>query len=341
MFVKYPAHLLIALLLAGCGPTAQEVATMTAAAWTPTPPPTATPIPYDLTMAVVGAGGQAIPWATVRTAGSNEGQELDAEGQLRLGGLPNSDFAATIAAQGFITQDISMSLERGPNELEVQLEPDPYGVLPSSACAPGEALLYVEDFQDTQAQGWPQIEFRAQGWSIADYAEEPGNAVASYAGDEHQGSALEGIEFSDAVWRLRYRVDGRRVVSFNWLTKYGFELEGQHIDDARYQTVVDRDFAEIRRLTLPVLNLGVSRGTGATAGAWHNVEISTYQGHTQLWLDGKPVATYTDPKPLPPGTIGLELLPSQTAQAGTVISFDSISVCGLSAPFTSMYAAPQ
>ena len=47
------------LVLSGCGPSAEQVATMTASAWTPTPPPptptpTATPVPYGLT--AIGAG---------------------------------------------------------------------------------------------------------------------------------------------------------------------------------------------------------------------------------------------------------------------------------------------
>ncbi len=66
------AILLIAvLLLASCGPSVEEVATMTAAAWTATPMPTATPtltptptpIPIDVTVKVTDQDGNPISGA--------------------------------------------------------------------------------------------------------------------------------------------------------------------------------------------------------------------------------------------------------------------------------------
>jgi len=66
---------------------------------------------------------------------------------------------------------LSGAVERGPNDMSIVLERDPYGVLPASACAPGETLLEVEDFQDGRAQGWgpidEAIEYNApNGWAI-------------------------------------------------------------------------------------------------------------------------------------------------------------------------------
>ena len=40
------------------------------------------------------------------------------------------------------------------NEIVLKLERDPFGLLPSDACGAGESLLYVDDFQDGEAQGW-------------------------------------------------------------------------------------------------------------------------------------------------------------------------------------------
>jgi hypothetical protein len=151
---------------------------------------------------------------------------------------------------------------------------------------------------------------------------------------------MEDKTFNDAVWRVRFFVEGRRAISFNWQHNFNFDIDGEHIDDGRYQIVVDTDGIGVQRLTLPVLNIGVARGKGASAGAWHNIEISTYQGDTQVWLDGKRMAGYTDPKPLPGGGIGLELISFDSSKPDTIIYFDNISVCGLSAPFTSMYVAP-
>ena len=47
---------------------------------------------------------------------------------------------------------------------------------------------------------------------------------------------------------------------------------------------------------------------------------------------------YTDAKPLPAGSIALELLNFDSSKPDTVVYFDNIAVCKLSAPFVSLYA---
>ena len=80
---------ILALLLTGCGPSAEQVATMTAAAWTPTPPPppptpTATPVPYDLTASVTDESGSPIENADILFAqsGSENVFKTDAQGKF-------------------------------------------------------------------------------------------------------------------------------------------------------------------------------------------------------------------------------------------------------------------
>jgi hypothetical protein len=63
---------------------------------------------------------------------------------------------------------------------------------------------------------------------------------------------------------------------------------------------------------------------------WHYIEISTYKGQLQVWLDGAGVIGVVDDMPLPPGGFDIG-----KGDAG-IMYFDAISVCGLSAPFTSM-----
>ncbi|NOH02303.1 MAG: hypothetical protein HND47_10280 [Chloroflexi bacterium] len=346
MNTKYLLPLLIlALVFAACGPSPEELAAMTAAAWTPTPvPPTATPTPtpapYDLTALVADAEGATIANASIVLEGSDTPVVTGEDGKASWTNLPAPDGSLTISAPGYFASEQTFSLSRGPNDLTFALERDPNGLLPSQACAPGETLLYVEDFQDGQAHGWPEIEFFAQGWLIEEYATEPGNLVASNNNMSHHGNSLQNASYSDAVWRLRFLVNGRRPLSFNWLQNYGVDIEGQHVDDARYQIVADTDGIGIRRLTLPVLNIGAASGRGASAGSWHTIEISTYQGRTEVWLDGQKNSAYTDPKPLPGGGIGLELMSFDTSKPDTIVYFDNLSVCGLSAPFTSLYVAP-
>jgi hypothetical protein len=52
-------------------------------------------------------------------------------------------------------------------------------------------------------------------------------------------------------------------------------------------------------------------------------------------LDGKLEAEYQDPEPLPAGKIRIGLGPFTEAST-TVLYFDDMTVCGLSAPFVSM-----
>ena len=335
--------IVLLLLMPGCGPSPEEIATMTASAWTATPTitpsPTHTPIPYNLTLKVTDVDGNAIPGAGV-IFGESEPILTDVNGMVSWTNLVAPDGLLAVAAQGYFTSDQTFSLNRGSNELVVALERDPIGLLPSQACAPDETLLYVEDFQDGSGQGWNEIEYYANGWLVEEFPAEPGNLVASNSNMEHHGHSLQDVTFGDAVWRVRFFVSGRRLISFNWLENYNIEIEGQQIDNSRYQIVLDTDGIGIRRLTLPVMNIGAASGRGAKAENWHTIEISTFQGRTEVWLDGQKKSGYTDPKPLPSGGIGLEFIPFDTAKPGTIVYFDNMSICGLSAPFSSLYVAP-
>ena len=337
----------LVLLAAACGPSPEEVATQTAAAWTDTPEPTATPVPptetptatpvpIDLTAKILDEQGNPVAGASIvfPESGNGEAVAADDQGQFAWTDLAGLEGALAVSAQGYFSAEQSLSLARGSNEVTIALTRDPYGVLPAQACAPGETQLYAEDFQDGAADGWQEIAFQTMGWGMAEYPDEPGNTVASLSSPEHAFSTLQGFTFEDAVWRLRFLVDGRRTLSFNWLQTGQYQVEGQQVDDSRYQVVIGSSGSEAHRLTLPVMNLTVTRGRGAKAQAWHTVEISTYQGRTEVWVDGVTTMGYTDPQPLPAGSIALELFPPE--DPATVVYFDNIVVCELSAPFVTM-----
>ena len=331
-------------ILAACGPSAEQAATMTASAWTPTPVPTATPtsVPYDLEVSVIDESGVPVAGVTLiyPASGSEEPVRTNDQGVYGWSNLPRDAVNIEASAPGYVNQSIQQNMERGKNDIQITLVRDPFGLLLTDACGSGESLIYIEDFQDGTAQNWPEIDLHAQGWSVAGYPEETGNFVASYNSGEHLGSNLQSEAFPDSVWRIRFRADGDRPISFNWQQTYGVEVDGQHADDVRYQIVINSGGSQIHRLTLPALNIVVASGQGAKANAWHTLEASFYQGDVQLWIDGQQRSSYTDPKPLPAGGIGLELLPHEVT-AGSVASFDNISVCGLNAPFVSLYAPPQ
>jgi hypothetical protein len=340
---------IVILLMAGCGPTAEEVATMTAAAWTPTPLPTATPtftptpVPYDLTVKVTDQAGNPIPGARVVLPESGDDTPVVADngGQVTWTNLPGESGILDVTAQGYLRAQVSLSLERGPNEVTVTLEGDPLGLLPADACAVGETLVYAEDFQDSKADGWPEIKFNAPGWSLESDPLDSANLVVSAQFAEAAGGGpvnahLEDYVLENGVWRMKFLVGGNLTgqnwFSFNWLhAREPFNLEGTEVFDSRYQLPMGNNYFEMRRLQQPLTNFSVGRGFRyPKAGEWHFLEIGTYQGNTEVWVDGVLTMGYEDPIPLPAGGIDLEVW---LFDDGATLYFDNISLCELSEPF--------
>ncbi len=71
-------------------------------------------------------------------------------------------------------------------------------------------------------------------------------------------------------------------------------------------------------------------------GIWHTLEFSSYSGNIDLWVDAKPGAS-TRSLVLTVGnilSIGAAYLPPES-----IVLIDDITICELSAPFQSLYAA--
>jgi hypothetical protein len=331
---------LLLIFLAGCGPSSEQVATMTAAAWTPTPKPTATatstftptPIPYDLTASIVDESGAAIAGASINLpeSGSEVAVVTDSTGKFSWTNLPGAGVTLNVTAQGYLPAQQAATLERGPSSLSVIMKRDPYGLLTSTACASGEKLLYVQDFQSGTAPGWSNLENQAQGWSIGEYPGENGNKVAIAASPERINSTLSNFVLPDgAVLRLNFRTDGPRTAVVAWRIQ---------ADQSRYlisfgpsNSIVSREPEGIQ--------LGNNRSL--KTNTWHFIEISTYQWHTEVWADGANLHKFSDPNPLTQGTIDLVMVVWPGDDPNVIGYFDNISVCELSAPFTSIPAPVQ
>jgi hypothetical protein len=336
---------LMILLLTGCGLSQEEIATMTAAAWTPTPAPTptATPIPYDLTVHFADEGGSPLVGASIvlPESGSDNPVQTDASGAYTWTNLRGPSVSLTVTAPGYVPVVQAVTLERGPTEMALILQRDPFGLLPADACASGEKLLYTEDYQDGEAQGWRNMtaaaKFGAQnGWSIADKGD--GNLVAAFAGGHEDLDDLEGQTFDNFVWRLKIQAQGTDGFSFINL-KHAPKPGGE----TRYPVQWGASaLMALTRLDLPdVGHFEVAKSTlRVKQGQWYYAELSAYQGLIQVWVDGEKLMEYQDPQPLPAGMISLEA--HAPKDPNTTYFFDDLSVCELSAPFaTSMYKAPQ
>ena len=144
-------------LLAACGPFAEQTSTMTASAWTPTPQPSSTPIPsptptsvpYDLDVSVVDEDGAPIVGAIITSPESGNGNVVVSgdTGKYVWKDLPGAAVTLKVAAQGYLPIEQTATLSRGLSEISVVMKRDPYGLLPSTACASDEKLRYMEDFQ--------------------------------------------------------------------------------------------------------------------------------------------------------------------------------------------------
>ncbi|MFZ5822385.1 MAG: carboxypeptidase-like regulatory domain-containing protein [Chloroflexota bacterium] len=330
--------MLVILMMAGCGPSAEEAATMTAAAWTPTPPPTATPtftptpIPFDLLVKITDPQGNPIPGAAavLPESGGDSPISADDGGLVGWNALPGESGTLSISAQGYLPAQQPLSLARGPNEVTVVLERDPYGLLPVEACAAGEQPVYVEDFQDGKGQGWPEIEVAAPGWKIQPDPEMPGNTMLTASkGVPWTFYDRENTNYGNVAWRLRYRYTGKSTSHLNFRFVETGDLS------ARYMYVAGV-YSHLQRMQNSP-GVGLGNFTPLKADEWHLIELGYYDGVLSIWLDGKEVITYQDPQPWEGGSINLEPYPDQETD---LIYFDNLAVCELSAPFQSIAPAP-
>lgn len=355
--------------LAACGPSPEQVATLTASAWTPTPvptdtpvptatatplptnTPTATPLPISLAVKIVDAGGSPVPGASIAypESGAVEPFFADEAGQYSWSDLPTALGTLYVTAQGYLKAEQKLVLDRGSNEVTVTLQRDPYGLLASTACGPGETPLLLEDFQN----GETHFAQAAPGGRPADLVpapDDPANTVLIHdmdslpRGEElstylRVGAEGERVQFGDSVWRMRLYLTVFSELAFFWQIAPPYERDGVSISESSYNFgFTDQRRLFIRRMFWDSTGKFITVGkdflfNGAaiiTPEAWHYLEISTYQGSVQVWLDGEQIVAAEDVAPLPPGGMNI-----QGAGKG-LHYFDAISVCRLSAPFVSI-----
>ena len=320
--------LLLAMLAVGCGPTAEEIATMTASAWTSTPPPTSTPeptptptpIPYDANLTILDEEGNPVAGALVEIAG--EAFTTDENGVASFMDLPGETVTISITAPGYFSSEMEATLKRGANELSEALELDPNGLLVINACAPGEKLLYIDDFQDGVAQQWDAFENNFPGWSIEGDPENTADLViAAREGANMAWLDRETYSFNNSVWRLKFKHvgSGGGHVNYRWVDTQDLSI--------RYLLSLDNDMYLAKWIPSNHLDVGSLGEMGWDQ--WHLLEYSFFDGTVSVYIDGKEAVTWTDPEPWEGGTINFEPYP----EGDSVFYYDDLSVCELTAPF--------
>jgi len=326
--------LILALCASACGPSEMEIATMTASAWTATPMPTATPepsatptpVPYDMNLSISDAEGIPLAGASVvfPESGSDEALVTDEGGMLTWNDLPGDKVSLTIMAQGYTTLDQEMTIQRGPNEVTVQLERDPLQILPSEACQPGQEALYVEDFEDAMAQGW--IDLMRPAWSIGS-AEGRGNVLSAYNPGQVAHSHYFDTKFGNAVWLFDMRVDGESYdMHMNW---HALE-EGEGL--SRYFVVYKNREGLQLHFTRPGMGYPLAEAPPRPNpnGVWQRFAFAYFNGALDLWIDDELIvgADHTD-GPIEAGGFGFII--SEITDAN--IAFDNMVVCSLNEPY--------
>ena len=160
-------------------------------------------MPYDLSLIITGEEDTPIVGANIVVAEAGEdssSQTTDDLGQASWFDLPGETVNLSVSAQGYFPFDTTEKIQRGKNEIVISLERDSHGMLPSEACMPGERLLYIEDFQDGEGQGWMEIEYRAQEWDIVSDPDNPGDLVVTRPATYEGYANLQDRSFDNAVW---------------------------------------------------------------------------------------------------------------------------------------------
>jgi photosystem II stability/assembly factor-like uncharacterized protein len=160
-------------------------------------------------------------------------------------------------------------------------------------------LIYQENFEDRQAQGW-EIN---PGWEII---QEDNNQVL--AGKGHVW-AYSNISYDD--YKLTFRIKVIRgmihlVYHFNDKGRYfiGFMENGTYLQKQYWPDTFLTDLA--------------SSNNAHQLNQWHTVEISNQGAELQFTVDGKKEWTYTDPEPLLEGSFAFESLDDSVAYVDDV-----------------------
>ncbi len=338
------AGLALMAALGACVRPPPQAATLVARTLTSVPQPilTSTPSQYDLILQVQDASGAPIPGADVviPESGSSDAKQTDASGIVTWNGLGGPEATLIVSAPGYYRARQPTPLELGENQRVVVLLNNPHALLPAEACAPNEKMLYREDFEDGQAQGWPEITAAVNGqaengWGIR--AQADGNQTASVTGIHESTDALQGFLFDNVVWRLK-------VLALGYDGYFVLDLKDAQASGTHTSYAVKwgaGPFLSLVHMQAP--QTGESAGKESTLrmvpGRWYYFEVSAFGSTVQVWVDGKSAVEYADPRPLPAGSIGLEA--HIFKDPNTAYFFDDLSVCELSAPFsTTLYKPP-
>lgn len=325
--------IVLILMLTACGSSPAKTDTESASEVNPTSP-APTQALFELTVTVNSEDGNPVPWAagSIKISGKELPGKANNTGQLVWEGLSGTDGQLIVSAQGYTSLQQPLSLVAGANKLSVVLKTDSYQLNPAKACQTGEKIIYVEDFEDGQAQDLDNI--AAPKWNLISL--EDFGLVMNVNSPGSNTNTLIKSEYGNAVWQFEIMTSGGVDMNFNW---HVLETsEGANTGLSRYYV----SFKPGVELNLGVERPGVntqlaeSKAPDFEKGTWHTIAIAYYKGVISVWVDGQKAIDTTHDTPIEKGRFGFQI---NSATEGE-IWLDNLIVCGLKEPYAPPVMTP-
>ncbi len=332
---KFLPSILILIILAAsaCSSYAPEATPASNAGGTSNPAGSALAA-YGVKVKVTNQDGQPITWANavVNVSGNDLSKRTDSAGQAAWSDLTGASGTISIFAQGYKTAHQALNLGQGSNELVVVMDTDPFQVDPAKACLPGEKMVYVEDFEDGQAQDFEDLV--KPKWKLVNLPER--GIVLNVNSPGGNAKTMVNAEFGNAVWQFALKASGPINVDINW--HYSEVTEGSSAGLSRDYIVFQPGNKFELNFSRPGESgvLAESEAPGLEPDSWHNFAIADYKGAISVWLDGKMAMSANHDNPIEKGKFGFQINPATQAE----IWFDNLIVCGLSAPYSPVRGNP-
>jgi hypothetical protein len=189
----------------------------------------------------------------------------------------------------------------------------------------GGAVLFRDDFQDGQPDGWQTT----GAW----YVNQQGDVYTFGATGQGAAWVPEGNTWQDYILRTVVRVNSGTIALNFRLTRNG-----------RYLLTIREDGVYLSKELPGADATTLGRAAAPSLGDSHWVVIGGERGHIQVYIDRGLVLDYTDPAPLLQGTIGFGTIDSSQAAVDDVLVTrlaGSLPIASVAPPVLSGGQAPQ
>lgn len=292
---RFCVLLLLVLSLSACGPSEEKVAaqiasTLTAVAgsWTPTPAntPTPTPIPYNASIQIMDENENPLEGAEV-TIPDLVTQVADTNGITNWSNLAGADLEVQCSLQGYKPVDVEETIERGENEIIVQMERDPFGLLPSEILEEGQSLLMIEDFQNNT----DLFDDMVGNWKIIEDPSDPGNMVMEVSpmssNPESASVTFGDPNLVDFIIQYRIKYTDLDYDSDNW-TWFSFRSK-YAVSFSPYYDVID-----IIDYLLPDWTWLNQKHMKIQNDTWYTIKVIAIEDEAFFYLNGNQMARVRD-----------------------------------------------